>query len=101
LDKPWVWHHLSINDNITINILLENPDKPWNYDCLSMTNIITIDFILANLSRPWNWTYISENIMTFNKKTFIKNKILQRQYRLIVDKLKMCDNIKYCIKSFL
>ena len=29
-DKPWNWHWLSENRNITMDYIEKNPDKPWD-----------------------------------------------------------------------
>jgi hypothetical protein len=34
-DKPWDWYALSINPNITMEIVEANPDKPWDWIGLS------------------------------------------------------------------
>lgn len=60
-DKPWNWHSLSENPNITIEHVLANPDKPWRWGSLSRNPNITMKHVLANPDKPWDWYYLSEN----------------------------------------
>ena len=61
LDKPWEWHYLSENPNITWEIIQANPDKDWSWCMLSENPNITLDIIQANLDKPWNWFNLSSN----------------------------------------
>jgi hypothetical protein len=33
---PWDWNKISINRNITYDIVKNNLDKPWDWSCLSL-----------------------------------------------------------------
>ena len=57
------WDKISLNKNITEQILSEYPDKPWNYENLSKNKSISISFIAKNLDKKWNWFTISERII--------------------------------------
>ena len=60
-DKPWDWHGLSWNSNITMNDVLENPDKPWDWYGLSCNSNITMNDVLENPDKPWIWSCLSWN----------------------------------------
>ena len=73
-EKPWDWHYISYNQNITWDIIEANPEKPWDWECISRNQNITWDFIEANPEKPWDWECISYN--RFSKHhTQIYNKI--------------------------
>ena len=38
-----------------------NPDKPWDWDYLSLNPNVTWDVVQANLDKPWVWDWLSEN----------------------------------------
>ena len=29
--KPWDWHRISQNPDITLEVVMSHPDKPWNW----------------------------------------------------------------------
>jgi hypothetical protein len=60
----WNYQYLSMNKNLTFDIVVKHPDKPWNWDILSRHINITFEIIQDNLDKPWNWKIIgfSENI---------------------------------------
>src|SRR5438094_149057 len=82
-DKPWIWSNISINKNLTMNMIKENldkqldwysisrksnitmdiikeyPDKPWDWSGISSNPNITMNIIKKNPDKPWNWSYIS------------------------------------------
>ena len=61
-DKPWKWHLISENPNITIEFIKAHPDKPWNWKgILQRKRNITMDFIKAHPDEPLNWDEISCN----------------------------------------
>lgn len=60
-ELPWDWIYVSMNDNITCDIIHNNPDKPWDWDELSRNTGITWDIIKANLDKPWNWDRLTRN----------------------------------------
>ena len=35
-DKHWCWNLISMNPNITMEMINNNPDKPWDWICISM-----------------------------------------------------------------
>ena len=39
-DKPWDWHILSENPNITWEIVRDNPDMDWNWTTLSLNILL-------------------------------------------------------------
>jgi hypothetical protein len=40
-DKPWDYHSLSLNPNITWDIVETNQEKPWDYEYISINPNIT------------------------------------------------------------
>ena len=67
LDKPWDWYGLSINPNITMNDVKNNPDKPWNYIWLSSNPNVTMNDVKNNPDKPWNWDELSNNKFKYDK----------------------------------
>ena len=63
-DNPWDYYYLSLNPNITLDIVQANPDKPWNYEALSRNPNITLDIVQANPDKPWNYSWLSQNPMS-------------------------------------
>jgi hypothetical protein len=59
--KPWDWHSISQNPNITMEFILSNPDKPWYWYGISCNPSITMEDISSNHELPWNWGAISRN----------------------------------------
>lgn len=55
MDKPWIWHYLSWNPNITMADVLAHPDKPWDWEYL-IQNRATLEPTLDELQqivRKW------------------------------------------------
>ena len=61
LDKPWNWLEVSLNPNITLEIIQDNPDKPWNWIYFSSNPNIKWEFIQQNPDKPWGWYTISSH----------------------------------------
>jgi len=65
--QPWKWDVLSANPNITWDIIQENHgdlDK-WNIGWFCAGPNISIDIILANPNEEWDWITLSDNpVMT-------------------------------------
>jgi hypothetical protein len=57
----WNWDILSLNPNITPEILDKHHNMPWNYEFVSQNENITIDYVKNNLDKAWNWYYLSAN----------------------------------------
>ena len=55
------WNLISANDNLSINIIEENPDLPWNFVYLSKNKNINFDFIYSNLDKDWDWNMLSKH----------------------------------------
>ena len=75
--KPWYYRALSINPNITWEIVEANQDKDWDYDGLSFNPNITWEIIQANQDKPWYYKYLGENTMTKGKNDFIKKRFIE------------------------
>src|SRR5438128_979304 len=63
---PKIWNLISMNKNITMKNVENNPELQWNYEYISLNPNLTIEFIKRNLDKNWNWEYISrhKNITT-------------------------------------
>jgi hypothetical protein len=57
----WNWHYISLNPNITWNIIQANPDIQWDWLNISQNLNISLHIILSNPDKPWNWNNISKN----------------------------------------
>ncbi len=77
LDKPWKWHYLSGNPNITWDIVKANLDKKWNWFNLSQNPNITWDIIQQNRDKPWDWNLLSDNCMSKSKNNWINKRRLK------------------------
>ena len=73
-DKSWDWDSLSRHPNITFDIVIAHPDKPWNWYWLSSNSNITFDIVLVHPDKPWNWKSLSENKFSKAKQRFIEKK---------------------------
>src|SRR5579872_753120 len=60
-DRPWNWCWLSMNPNITFDLVLKHPDKPWDWSRLSSNPNITFDLVLKHPDKPWDWSGLSSN----------------------------------------
>jgi len=96
-DKPWNWHYISENLNITMEIIEKYPDKSWKWQSTSCNPNITIDMIEKYPDKPLDWHYISRNRFTKEKELFY-----QKYYRIYMATFKlqqyfnrMYDNPKY------
>ena len=47
LDKAWQWDEFAINPNLTFDIVLQFPDKRWDWFELSQHRCITYDIVLV------------------------------------------------------
>jgi hypothetical protein len=52
LDKPWNWKYFSFHQNITWDIVIKNPDKSWDWESLSANPNITWDIVINNPDKP-------------------------------------------------
>ncbi len=81
LDKPWNWHDISYNPNITWDIIQNNPDKPWDWQGISENPNITPRIVKDNPDIPWNWYNLSHNHMnqpyyrSFHHKKLLANQL--------------------------
>ena len=55
------WHCISINPNITMEMIEKYPDKPWNWEYISYNPNITMEIIEKYPEKPWVWWGISQN----------------------------------------
>src|SRR5208283_3501814 len=57
-DKPWNWHGVSQNPNITPEYIETHPELPWRWHSISYNPNITPEFIESHPELPWNWNCI-------------------------------------------
>ena len=69
-DKHWNWQWLSVNPNITMEIVQQNPDKPWDWKWLSENPNFTMEMVQQNPDKPWNWRGLSSNKFAKEKEMF-------------------------------
>ena len=60
-NAKWNWAMLSINKNITWEIVKENINRPWDWFRLSRNKNITWEFVKGNMDKPWDWHGLSRN----------------------------------------
>ena len=55
LSYPWDFEYVSSNlmDNITAQMIIDNPDKEWNFHVLSIWPGITIDLVIKLKDKDW------------------------------------------------
>lgn len=54
-------YDLCKNPNITMDIVLKNPNIKWDWNALSVNCNITMDIVLNNIDKPWNWSNFRYN----------------------------------------
>ena len=54
----WNFTFFSMNTSVTWEIVLAHPEIDWNYDGLSQNDSIGWDVIVANPDKPWNWNIV-------------------------------------------
>ena len=91
-NAKWNWAMLSINKNITWEIVKENMDKPWNWYELSCNENITWEIVKENMDSPWDWRCLSTNkdmlLSLDDKKNIVLEhhsaSVIQRVWRMVV-----------------
>lgn len=58
---PWIWKELSLNLNITEEMVERYIDKLWDWRMLSAHPAISIEFIEKHPEKPWDWSCVSSN----------------------------------------
>ena len=54
--------------------IVDNSDKPWNYSSLSLNPNITWDIVKNNSDKPWDYDILSFNEMDKPREYFIRKK---------------------------
>lgn len=104
LSKPLDWKKISMNPNITIKNVIDNPNLPWNFECICRNPNITPQTVAKNPNLPWDY---SELINNRNWNVFFIDNILDClyvNYIQIIDKsikiIKIYDDeIKSIVES--
>ncbi len=65
LDKDLSWKGLSLNPNITMDIIDNYIYLPWNWENVSKNPNLTFDFVLKYINKDWDWKILSENIKLY------------------------------------
>jgi len=60
-NKPWRWDWISMNRNITMEMIEKYTNKPWDWEYMSCNSNITMEFVEKYSDKPWNWHYMSYN----------------------------------------
>jgi hypothetical protein len=60
-DKPWYWHEISKNPNLTFDFIEKYPDKDWDWTRISRHHNLNMEFVKSHPDKSWNWDYISYN----------------------------------------
>ena len=55
--------------------ILDNPDKEWDYGRLSINPNITWDIVKSNPDKPWDYDILYQNAMSLSKENFIRKKL--------------------------
>lgn len=55
------YDEISINPNITIDIIRAYPEKPWNFSRFSQNKSVSGDIVDANPDIPWDYLHLSQN----------------------------------------
>ncbi len=74
-DKPWNWYCISYNPSIAWDNIQANPDLPWNWYCISYNPNITPQIIKDNLDKPWDWQQLSFNWMNKSRPRVDKSRL--------------------------
>ena len=71
---PWNMFYISANKNITnISRVLNNPSINWDWTGVSINHNITLDIVLKNLTLPWDWGWLTRN-SNISLNMILKNK---------------------------
>ncbi len=54
------WKQVSACHNVSMKLVLDNPDKKWDWSALSSNIGISLADISANSNKPWDWNEISD-----------------------------------------
>jgi hypothetical protein len=59
INKPWRWADISKHKCITWDIIINNPKIDWNWDNISRNPNITLEIVSNNYNNNWDYSYIS------------------------------------------
>lgn len=65
--KQYYWSYISLNPNITWDIIEENLEYPWEWWSLCKNPNVSIDFIEKNIDKLYNYDAIYKNKMGYDK----------------------------------
>ena len=57
----WNWYYLSLNPNITWNIVIKNLKFPWDWSCLSAHPDIAWEIVKHHPNFEWDYNWLSRN----------------------------------------
>jgi hypothetical protein len=60
-NRDWSWYGVSMNPNITWEIIRDNPNRNWDWLGISKNPNITWEIIRDNPNRNWDWAHIAQN----------------------------------------
>lgn len=67
LNDPEVCSHISMNSNVTWDIIMDNPHVNWSWPDISKNSNLTWKIIHDNPDKSWDWKCISKNIFLYDK----------------------------------
>lgn len=99
LDFPWT-NNLGINKNVTLEFVLKYPDLPWNWQYLSQNRYITTIQVIENHTLNWVWEQVSNNIVKpEDTKLIFKNSDLPWDWESLSYVLRVTnEDIKFTTK---
>jgi hypothetical protein len=108
INKSWNWISLSKHSNIFFEDIINN-NFPWDWNWVSINPNITMDIINNNLHLPWVWEYIAcninidinminkiKNIQNINLQLSLNNKIIDKD---IINKFPEIEWDWYCLSK--
>ena len=61
LDKPWIWGQICLNENLTTEWIEKYPNRTWFWINILRNENLTIEWIDKYPNKPWKWDLISCN----------------------------------------
>ena len=94
----WYYFYLSENPNITWEIARDNPEKKWSYVCLSSNSNITWEIARNNPEKEWDYSWLSQNKFLHHKYSVRYKKHIEEIVRLKLQNNLIDDLIKIVVK---
>ena len=69
-DKEWCWYAISVRRDLNFEFVSKYPDKPWDWEVLSEVRNFDFTWVEKFPDKDWNWKYLSR-WASKNKKSSI------------------------------